>query len=748
MRLRMRVVLGVLMALAAPVAARPDGAWTTYVRPTGYTALDVEADTVLVATSDAGLLRFTPSTRSFEFILREPNGLASNQLLALATDASRRVWAGTRGAGVSVWSADRAHWTLVNTFDGLPTDTVNTLTAAGDSMWIGTTAGIGVWDGTQLSGRVPDGINPSPFASDFITGILPLGDSVWVGTHAGVYVARRSTGLPAWTLVNTGLPSTFVQRIVDDGSVPFALAGLAVRRWNPVTLQWVSTGGIGGVSTLVSRNGSLIAASDQGLYRWTGSNWVQITPTIRSGTANPLAVTLDDDGRFWAAGQSLLGVDGSDIGLYHDTGSGVQFDFPPGPSGNNCLNLELDRDRVYVTTYDQGLARLRDGEWTCWFPHAAPSTDPTQFRQPVFNFALLADPLGYKWVYSWAGCSGTSTGTLDILDDSGTIDDVRHVVLGPDPALARRSYARASTLDGQGGHWFGMDSPCEGSSELAPAGLEYYRPDTTYGGNFTRTSGTNGVLISNQIWSLVTDRDGRVWVGAGKGLSYFDPPNPSTMHLIPNTDNDLIRALATKRDSLWVLTTTELRRYSLPAGIFQGSYTLPGSPTILALRPMDVGIDGTLWLGTATGVRAYHPGGAADDFTTANSPLVNNDVHTIRVERSTGVVWMATGGGISRFDPYFVPAGSSEGGLSFHVYPNPARLSAVLRIQLTGSGSSYDGAVYDLNGRRVRRFRSPVNGGVVWDGRDENGTLVRPGIYFVRAQSSGREAVQRIVLLR
>ena len=746
MGFRMRPVCWALIALTAPALACADGAWTTYVRPSAYTDLFVEADTVLCATSDAGLLRFTPSSRAFDFTLRAPNGLASNQLSDLALDASRRMWVGTQGAGVSVWSADRSRWSLVNTFDGLPADTVNTLTAAGDSMWIGTTAGIGIWDGAQLSGRLPDGINPSPFASDFITGIRPLGDSVWVGTRAGVYVARRSTGLTVWTALNAGLPSTVVTRLVDDGRVPFALSNNEVKRWDPVALAWVSTGGIGGVYTLTSPGGVPLASTDAaGVYRWTGSAWAVVTGGPRAGPSNPLAITLDGQGRAWAAGRPLIG-DRGDAGLYHDTGSGWEFDFPPGPPGNNCLNLELNGERVYVTTYEQGVGRLRDGTWTCWFPHSAPSTDPAEFRQPVFCFGLLSDPAGYTWVYSWAGCSGSS-GALDVLDDSGPTDVVRHVELGPDAAFARRSYARASTLDRQGGHWFGMDSPCEGSTELAPVGLEYYRPDTTYGGNFTRDSVPAGTWLSDQIWSLVTDANGRVWVGSSKGLSHFDFANPATMQLVVATSNDLIRALAVRRDSLWVLTSGELRQFNL-IGTSRGSYTVPGNPSVLALRPMDVGIDGTLWLGTSSGIRAYRPGGGADDFTTANSPLVNDDVHTIRVDPATGEVWIATGGGISRYNPYFVSTRSQPGGLSFHVYPNPARLSAVVRLRLSGSGSSYEGAVYDLDGRRVRRFRSPVNGGVVWDGRDEHGELVRPGIYFVRATSSGNQAVQRVVMLR
>jgi ligand-binding sensor domain-containing protein len=190
-----------------------------------------------------------------------------------------------------------------------------------------------------------------------------------------------------------------------------------------------------------------------------------------------------------------------------------------------------------------------------------------------------------------------------------------------------------------------------------------------------------------------------------------------------------------------------LRQYTL-GGNSRGSYVIPGTPSTQAVRPMDVGRDGTLWLGTSSGARAYHPGGRVDDFTTANSPLANDDVHSIRVDRVTGAVWMATGGGISRFDPYYVPPEPERSELSFAVYPNPARVTAVgLPIRLSGNASSYHGVIYDLNGRRVRTFSASANGRVVWDCRDEHGDIVRPGIYFVRAESGGLSGVERIVLL-
>src|SRR5205085_10383973 len=142
-RLRLAAML---IALLAPAVVHAAGAWRTYLRPTVFTALLAEGDTVWCATRDAGLLRYTPSSGAFASFVREPNGLASNRVSSILHDRSGRLWVGTIGRGASVLSATGATWSLVNAFDGLPSDSVNTLAAQGDTVWIATTRGLAVWD--------------------------------------------------------------------------------------------------------------------------------------------------------------------------------------------------------------------------------------------------------------------------------------------------------------------------------------------------------------------------------------------------------------------------------------------------------------------------------------------------------------------------------------------------------------------------------------------------------------------------
>ena len=148
-------LLALLLCGARPAPAVASGAWSTYIRMESCNDLFALGDTVWLATNEAGLLRYLRTRRVFESVTREPSGLASNVVKAITFDRSGRLWAGTAGKGASRLSP-AGTWDLVNAFDGLPSDSVNVLRADGDTIWIGTTRGIALWNGKLIAGSVPD----------------------------------------------------------------------------------------------------------------------------------------------------------------------------------------------------------------------------------------------------------------------------------------------------------------------------------------------------------------------------------------------------------------------------------------------------------------------------------------------------------------------------------------------------------------------------------------------------------------
>jgi hypothetical protein len=191
------------------------------------------------------------------------------------------------------------------------------------------------------------------------------------------------------------------------------------------------------------------------------------------------------------------------------------------------------------------------------------------------------------------------------------------------------------------------------------------------------------------------------------------------------------------------------RRFNVGSPV--GSFLLPSVPPLLALHPVEVGLDGTIYAGTTAGVRARKLDGSIADYTVANSPVAGNEVRSVRLDPQTGAIWIGTSQGLNRFDPGYTPPPPPPppSALDFTLYPNPIATSAMgISLRINGNATSYEGVVVDLNGREVHRFRGTGNRGVIWDGRHQGGDRVKPGIYFVRVGVGGKSAIRRIAVVR
>ncbi len=762
-RLRPAIVRGLAHGLAGacllaalPVDALAAGAWQTHLRAKDFTDLLVTDDAVWCATAEAGLLRFDRLTHQIQAITREPGTIASNHLTSLALDRVGRLWVGTFETGVSRLDRDGAAWELVNAFDGLPVDSVTTITVAGDTLWIGTRGGIALWDGRQVLGSLPDGNTVSfdtTFASPAVTGVVQLADTLWLSTPRGVGFARTSTNLSDWRKANAGLPTLEVERLAGDGQALFALAARTTYRWAPESLAWLPVPGlIDIVHNLKEDHGTVLAATSDGIYRHRAGEesftLIPDSPGAGPGDGDDPEPTVDSTG----AAQHYAG---SAAGLWEQAvgGGAWALHVPAGPPGNTYSNIVIEGARVYAATRSEGIGRWDGSSWFAWLPVACPGC-PSTFQRPTEVFALLADRVGQKWAACWSVA-------VEHFDDSVEPDVFTHFWTDPGDDF-RHTLAYGAAADSSGnpgrptGRWFGMDTNDLGV--VQPLGLDYYDSTGAYAGTWGPGSPAGVSRVrSGKIRAVTVDKAGRIWIGyagaANSGVDHFvrRPEVDYDFRTVDNTTSFDVWGLVAHGDSIWVLTDRDLRRISrtsVPPRLLTQSYETPGGRP-LGPRLMDVAPNGDVFVGSEEGVRWYRTDGTTQDFTVANSPIASNDVRAIAVERATGVVWFGTAAGLNRFDPGYRPPTRPPGVEdSLRVYPSPATLTGLgVQLRLQGASDGYAGGIYDLAGRLLRRFTTSGRGQVFWDGRDEDGVMVKPGVYFVRAEAGGRQARARFVLL-
>jgi hypothetical protein len=101
---------------------------------------------------------------------------------------------------------------------------------------------------------------------------------------------------------------------------------------------------------------------------------------------------------------------------------------------------------------------------------------------------------------------------------------------------------------------------------------------------------------------------------------------------------------------------------------------------------------------------------------------------------------------------------------SMHLFPNPFLTSLTIDVNVPGpsafvnsTGHELEGTssvrVYDVRGRLVRtivdeEILHPGSYQLGWDGLDENGANVAPGVYYCKLQIGARSLTKRVILLR
>ncbi len=748
-----RILISVLVFLASfSLSAQDFGSWTSYTSMKRVRALSGSSDAVWAAT-EGGVFRYDPGADSANAFTTYTNieGLAGIDAASIVV-TGRRVLTGFGSGNINM--LDDEHWTLVPDIARSTNYTrrgINTFAPDGDRVFVGTEFGVTVFYPEKREfgdTYVQFGDLASPAA---VNDVFILGGDIWVATDRGT--ARASLSAPnlqepaTWTSYTTsdGLPAnnTLALQVFRGEMIAGTESGVAVFRggsWSALSafpnggiVDMASTGdtlyvltkndlfrattldnleklhssppGVEFTSMLINASGQLWLGTTDGIVEHRGADeWIYLKPDgPNSNQFTSLAVSTT--GVLWAAsgrdaaGKGFYGFDGERWMNYTTT------THPEIESNSYLLVTAAPSGAMIFGGWGAGLlVRYPDGSLQRFDETNVPDF-PGVVGGPGFNAigGVAVDRNGTVWMVHFRTGNGSILGAL-------TADSTWHFF--SNPVSPEITYLTQLAIDAYGTKWIipSGASPFQGLVYFNDNGTLEDRSDDTWGSMSAR--GPEG-LDAAKVTAVAVDRTGDLWIGTDIGLrTIFNTRNPE--RVIKTCNNTLCN--------------------------IEGQYV-----TCIAIDPLN-----NKWIGTQNGVFVLSADGGfiIAQYDESNSPLLSNDVKAIVVHPQTGVAYIGTDKGLSALrTTSILPRESFE---KLRVSPNPFRPGVHNQVYIDGLVEETTLKIVTPDGALVAEVPTPGGRIGSWDGRTREGSLVRPGVYFIIAYNydGTKAAVGKIAVIR
>ena len=760
--------------------------WQTITNMNDVTDLVVENEAVWVATT-GGLYRYDRQSNEIEQF-NNLDGLYSLTKRAVAVDSHGNVLTGGADGLIEVYDKSEDAWSQLFALQGNP---IEDILFKNDTLWVTADKGLAVffWNGSGYTFK--DYFVNFPILINSVRYVQRFAGRIWVGTDQGLLSApsdlnKYTINDPAnWILYDTsnGMSHNIIYDLqvigeklwvgTKSGLMTFD-SGLRLRResaWGNYSSQFIAP---------AAENGKYYVVNWYRYYEYTSQNG---RGTETNFSQNITILRTDEQGDVW------LGLEQG--GLYH-----YGWEKPLLLNTPNQVQVKYalidNKKRLWVSSgkpnsyTGEGFHVLQDGIW-----NNVDFVDPPWYKWYSLGniVTIYEDHFRNVWLGSWGGGAmvfkangdtaffhnyqnagqmiiDTYQGqTIRQMDNQNTYSDY-FIGIPKDESFEIISVIKEDDANRLwfANYWAANDHLLA----VAPYNGTFINLDKEQWAYFGKADGIDAT--QGGIVTIDFDDFGRVWIGTYLDGVYildynntlYDKSDDSIYHLVVNDNlySNQINSIAVDQDGIvWIGTPSGLNSYD---GV--NVYKHVGDKNGLA-GPLENQINGIFvdkynnrWFATSGGLSVLRAGKSPWDanawigYTSANSGLVNNNVHSVFVDSRTGQAVLATDNGISVFRGSFAQIkddyNNTIGG------PNPYVINGgqdyyILKFLKQSSSVK----IFSMNGRLVRELTAEngfVDGSRArWDGRDEQGNLVPTGIYLYTAyDEEGQSVAGKIAVVR
>jgi sugar lactone lactonase YvrE len=748
--------LSAVLILFITAAAAGPGTWRNYTSMKDVRGIARDGSTFWAATS-GGLFSWNTATHEFQ-LFTSATGLLANDLTATAIDGNGNVWSGSSAGVLQVLSPSNG---LIRSILDIAQSSqtskrINALAIYGDTVLIGTSFGLSVFRiGLFEFGDTFTKFGPGTGGIRFsVNAAAAFGGKLWACITDGQTVNRIASAnqsspnlLPpdSWTLEIIGSAGEIPQALAVFAGKLYAgtSGGLYTRTdssWTAIPeLQGQSITGLarGPSSLAVATGGGTVVTIDA-----QGNQTVQA-----SGAPFPLlCVTSDQDNH---------GVPGSQGGGILTNDNGWTTHAPNGPNSNQFNGVAVDPDGVIWAaggpTSEAGFYRYDGKTWKSFTTANSPILSNDFHRASI-------DCTGSAWLSSFG------RGLVEIPFRSDAVDsshvyytNVGMVGLPNDPAYVVPSNV---VCDSHGNRWAAIINPVNRRTLVVRTadGKWQTLPSIINGvsvGFLTDTPVEKELAVDafDNLWAIVRDQAYRGVISFGNRGSIDSVAAflVTSAHGLPSDD---IRTIIVDKDNdIWVGTDKGI-------GIILDPENPRRQNGIAAYKPLAGNVINAIaidalnqkWVSTNEGVVLLSPDGtqvlANYSAESTQGKLISNDVKSIAVDITTGTIYFATVSGLSSLSTTSAAPRASFDGLK--VYPNPLRLPSEQPATIDGLVENSSIKILTSDGRLVRDLATPGGRIGFWDGKDTAGRDVASGVYIVVAYSEDGHKIAngKIAVLR